>query len=107
MDNTKDKGAEEINIMFLFSEKFPSKLISKCPATIFADKRTDKVIGRIKLLINSIITINGISITGVPKGTKWDNICLKLLIHPMRIKHIQHNKEEENEIITWAVEENT
>lgn len=93
--------------MLLLKEKFPSKLINKCPATIFADKRTDKVIGRIKLLMISIITIKGISRIGVPRGTKWDSMCLKLLIQPMIINLIQHNKEEEKEIMIWAVDENT
>lgn len=36
------------------------KVINKCPATKFAAKRTDRVIGRIKFLINSISTIKGI-----------------------------------------------
>lgn len=45
---------------------FPSKVNSKCPAIIFAVKRTARVPGRIKLLIVSIITINGINIVGVP-----------------------------------------
>ena len=34
--------------------------INKCPATIFAANRTDRVKGRITLLINSIMTMNGI-----------------------------------------------
>lgn len=93
--------------MLFLKEKFPNNLINKCPATIFADNRTDNVIGRINLLMISIITINGINIIGVPKGTKWDNICLKLFIQPIKIKLIQHNNEEEKEIIICAVEENT
>ena len=40
------------------------------PAIILAAKRTDRVRGRISLLIISISTINGIKVGGVPRGTK-------------------------------------
>lgn len=62
-------------------QKDPSKLINKCPATILAESRIERVIGRIILLINSINTIKFINILGVPKGTKWINLFLKFLIH--------------------------
>ena len=45
---------------------FPSKVSSRCPAIIFAVKRTARVPVRIRLLIASVMTINGISIVGVP-----------------------------------------
>jgi hypothetical protein len=45
---------------------FPSRVNSKCPAIIFAVKRTASVPGRIRLLIVSMTTMNGISIVGVP-----------------------------------------
>jgi len=41
---------------------------------MFAVRRTASVPGRIKLLIVSIITMNGISIVGVPWGTRCSNI---------------------------------
>lgn len=56
----------------------------KCPATILAASRTLKVRGRIKFLINSIITIKGISAKGVPNGTK----CAKKL---PRLKNEEYN----------------
>lgn len=37
-------------------------------------------------------TINGISIAGVPWGTKWANICCVLLIQPKIIKLNQRGK---------------
>ena len=40
---------------------FSSKVSSKCPAVTFAVKRTASVSGRIRLLIVSMITINGIN----------------------------------------------
>lgn len=48
------------------------RTIKRCPATMLAANRTDSVIGRINLLTTSIITIKGISATGVPNGTKCD-----------------------------------
>jgi len=51
--------------------KFPNSESSRCPATMLAVNRTDRVIGRIKLLVISISTIKFISIDGVPIGTKW------------------------------------
>lgn len=54
----------------------PNKVISRCPATIFAISRTDSVIGRITFLIDSIKTINGIKAEGVLCGTKWANMWL-------------------------------
>jgi len=47
-----------------------SNLINKCPATILAARRTDRVMGRIKFLTNSIKTIRGIRAAGVPDGTR-------------------------------------
>ena len=49
--------------------KFLSKLSNKCPATMLADNRIDKVRGRIILLTISIRTIKFIKIIGVPVGT--------------------------------------
>lgn len=65
---------------------FPSRVNSKCPAIIFAVRRTARVPGRIRLLIVSIITMNGINIVGVPCGTKCSNMWLVFLIHPNNIK---------------------
>lgn len=64
-------------------------MIIKWPAVILAIKRTDKVIGRIKFLTLSIITINIIKSLGVPKGNKWANIWLVLKNQPKIIKLIQ------------------
>lgn len=65
---------------------FPKRVINKWPATIFAIRRTDKVIGRITFLIDSINTIKGIRIEGVLWGTKWENIWLVILTQPNSIK---------------------
>lgn len=52
----------------------PNSVISRCPATILAIKRTDRVIGRIRFLMVSIKTIKGINAPGVPEGTICANI---------------------------------
>ena len=54
----------------------PSKVNSKCPATILAARRIANVAGRITLLTLSIITITGIRKLGVPTGTKCANKLL-------------------------------
>lgn len=61
---------------------FPKRVINKWPAIILAVSRTAKVPGRITFLIVSMHTIKGIKMPGVPWGTKWQNICWVLLIHP-------------------------
>lgn len=70
------------NIIINLGPKLPSNVNNKWPAIIFAVNRIVKVIGRIKLLIDSIKIIKGISKFGVPWGTKWINILLVVLIHP-------------------------
>ena len=64
---------------------FPSNVSSKCPAFMFAVKHTASVPGRIRLLIVSMITINGISMVGVACGTKCTNMWLVFLIHPNNV----------------------
>jgi len=55
---------------------FPRRVRRRWPAIMLAANRTDKVIGRIKFLVISIITINGIRAVGVPLGTR----CAKALM---------------------------
>lgn len=52
------------------------KVSKICPAVMFAHNRTDRVIGRISCLMDSINTMNCESIRGVDSGTK----CLKKLL---------------------------
>ena len=71
---------------------FPSNVISRCPAFIFALKRTANIPGRIRLLIVSMMTVNGISMVGVPWGTKCSNMWLVFLIHPNNINLIHRGR---------------
>jgi len=54
----------------------PNKDRSKWPAIILAVKRMARVNGRIINLIDSIITMKGMRIKGVPWGVKWDKKSL-------------------------------
>lgn len=63
-----------------------NKTNNKWPAIILAVSRIAKVSGRIKFLIVSISTMNGIRINGVLCGIKWANKLLGLLIQPYVIK---------------------
>lgn len=50
-----------------------TKILSNtCLAVIFANKRKNKAIGRIKKLIISIIIKKGANIKGIPSGHKWE-----------------------------------
>jgi hypothetical protein len=64
----------------------PNRDKSKCPAIMLAANRIARVPGRIKFLIDSIHTINGISGPGVPWGTRCLNICSVIFSHPKSIK---------------------
>lgn len=54
----------------------PSRVRSKWPAIMLAVNRIDRVIGRMINLIDSIKTIKGIKIGGVPWGVKWEKKSL-------------------------------
>jgi hypothetical protein len=68
---------------------FPSRVSKRCPAIMFAVKRTASVPGRITFLIVSIHTMNGIRTVGVPCGTRCSNMWFVLLIHP-NIMNLAH-----------------
>lgn len=66
---------KNIDLVKLFPDD-PKSDKRRCPATILAVKRIDRVIGRIIKLMNSIIVIKGIKIKGVLEGVRWVNISL-------------------------------
>lgn len=83
---------------------FPKRVKRRCPAIILAVNRTANVPGRIKLLIVSIHTIKGMRIEGVPWGTRWVNICCRLLIQPYSINESQNGSAIDRVIVKWLVE---
>lgn len=58
------------------SSWFPKITNNKWPAIILAVNRIANVAGRISILVDSIITIKGINMAGVPWGTKCLNNTL-------------------------------
>lgn len=71
-----------------------SRQIKICPAIIFAVSRIISVKGRIKDLIDSIITIKGIKAGGVPVGTKWAIKYPVFLNNILKVKDIQTGKDK-------------
>lgn len=71
---------------------------------MFAINRTANVPGRIIFLIDSITTIKGIKIEGVPWGTRWANICCIWLIHPNSIKLNQRGRANVKVRVRWLVD---
>lgn len=51
----------------------------------------------------SIITMNDIRAEGVPWGTKWENIELVKLIHPISMNESQRGRARVNVVIIWLV----
>lgn len=70
---------------------------------MLAQRRTDKVIGRIILETISIKTIKFINIKGVPIGTKWAIIFFLLFNHPKIIKDNHKTRAQGKVTNIWAV----
>jgi len=85
------------------SAKFLSNSISRCPATMLAVNRTDKVMGRMMLLTISMANMKLIRGNGVPMGIVWISMCfvMKFQAKIMIRNHIDIAKE--NEMVMWAV----
>ena len=77
------------------------------PEIILAVNRTDKVRGRIIILIISIKIKKGAKILGLPKGVKWVIIMLGNLNHPKRKKIKKKVKEKYKFIFNCLVIVNT
>ena len=94
-----------ILIFYFFSSSFftDGTTNNKCPAIMFAVRRTGSVPGRIRFLIVSIITINGISMVGVPWGTRCSNMWLMFLIHPNSINLTHKGKASVSVRIRYLV----
>lgn len=76
----------------------PNRERSKCPAIMFAESRMARVNGRIISLMDSIITINGIKIKGVPWGVRWaKRSFIKFnILNIMILVHKVREREREN-----------
>jgi len=85
--------------------KLPSRDIRRCPAIKLAVSRTHSVIGRIRLLTNSILTINIISAGGVLWGRRWLSMWFVFLVQAKRVRASQNNSEIGRVTVKWEVTE--
>lgn len=83
-------------VLLIDGPLLPSRVRSRWPAIMFAARRTANVPGRIRLLIVSMTTMNGISMAGVPWGTRCSNMWLVFLIQPNNINLIHSGKAKVN-----------
>jgi hypothetical protein len=74
---------------------------------MLAARRTDKVIGRINTLTNSITTISIIKPKGVPKGTRWARNSYKDILIDPKIRLVQTNMDTLKVNLKWLVGVNT
>lgn len=81
-------------------ENFARRVNKRCPATMLAIKRTDKVTGRMIILTVSINTIKDIKARGVPDGVRCEKKLLILLFKAKTtlISHIKNVKVMFNDI---------
>ena len=79
----------------------PNNASNKWPATMFAARRTERVIGRMIFLTVSITTITGIKPEGVPNGTKWAIIVLNWFKLPQINLPSQRGRAKPNVKIKW------
>jgi len=85
--------------------EFLSKVSNRCPAIKFAVRRTHNVIGRIRFLIISIITIKDTKAVGVPCGTRCVNMWFVFLVQP-NIRIVAHIANDMGSVIVmWDVKE--
>lgn len=88
-------------IILIFCPEDPNNDKRRCPATIFAVSRIERVIGRIINLINSIKTIKGIKIVGVFDGVRCVNMWLEKLIQPNNIILIHKIRDKDIQNLMW------
>jgi hypothetical protein len=74
-----------------------------CNYIVFAVNRTANVPGRIKFLMVSMHTINGIMAAGVPWGTRCSNMWLVLLINPNKMNPTHIGNANVNVTVRWLV----
>lgn len=86
---------------------FPNNDISRCPAIRFAVKRTQRVIGRIRFLVISIMTMKDMRMGGVPWGTKWASMWFVFFDQPNITIANQEARDRGSVIVRWEVAENT
>ena len=83
--------------------KPPKTFIIVCPAIMFANNLTDKLIGLLKYEIISITTIKGNSTIGTPLGTNSFKYPKPCFINPIIVTPIKMNAASIKVTIMWLV----
>jgi hypothetical protein len=101
IDNIIDGGRRKI---ILFNLIFSiNSLNNKCPAIILAVSRTERVIGRMMDLINSIIVKIGINTKGLPVGIRCAIVFFVFFIQFFIKMEVQIIIALEKQKAIWAV----
>lgn len=80
-----------------------SKDINRCPAVMFAVRRTHRVIGRMMILTVSTNTMKFISGEGVPWGVMCDRTLLVFFVRP-NIRDASHMDRDNGRVIVLCDE---
>lgn len=86
-----------INKLLIIIPDEPKRVKSRWPAIILAVNRMARVKGRIINLIDSIRTIKGIKINGVPWGVRWEKRSLRKNQELNKIIEIHRDRESDRE----------
>jgi hypothetical protein len=90
-------------VWFIAGPLFPRRVSRRWPAIMFAVNRTARVPGRIRFLMVSMMTMNGINIVGVPCGTRCSNMWFVFLIHPNSINLTHRGSASVSVRVRWLV----
>lgn len=84
--------------LLISSPEEPRRVRSKWPAIILAVSRIARVRGRMINLIDSIRTMKGMRINGVPCGVRWEKKSLKKnqILNIIIEIHIERDRDKEN-----------
>ena len=98
----KPRGSHPPTIPKL-TTKPPNTFIIVCPAIIFANNLTERLIGLLKYDIISIITISGNRTMGTPLGTNSFKYPTPCLIKPIMVTPMNINAAKTNVTMIWLV----
>lgn len=79
----------------------PTSPSTMCPALMFAANRNDRVIGRTRILVDSISTRNGFSHSGAPSGSRCAVVALMFQVRLDMINASQRGRPKDSVKIRW------
>lgn len=83
---SRSSGVEVMKAIAVYTHR---RVITICPALIFAARRKDRVAGRAEILLDSIATRNGFSQRGAPPGRSMARNFIGLFIKDDIIRLVQ------------------